>query len=1000
MSDHSPNEALELERCARARAESLLATRTEALEASALAVRDANSTLALLAQRVDALSTQALADRASLANAHEQLRRAQQQLDSVPQPVWLKDAQARYLGVNRAWEDITQIPRAACLGKTVAELVPGPGGQRALAEDLALLARGGIHRLDTFLDASGKERPVVGRQIVFLRHDGNVDGLIGSLAEVGDIVALQARAEREREQLDLALNGSGLALFDVDLVAATVNLSPQWYALMDLPARDRMHLEELGALIHPEDVPSFEEALRAVQRDPQAILDVELRLRTAGGVWRWMNVRARVGLCDAAGRAVRLVGTQADITFRKAAQDALVDARERAKRAEDEMRTAINSLSDAFVLYDAEDRLVICNERYRDLYALTADFLVPGVRFEDALREGVRRGQYPEAIGREDEWVAERMRQHLDPQGTIEQKLPDGRWLRIAEAPTADGGIVGFRADITPLKEAQARAEEANRAKSEFLANMSHEIRTPLNGILGMAGLLHDAGLGAQEREYVELIQASGQALLEIINDILDLSKIEVNRLEILPAPFSLRQLVSQIARIESVRAQNKGIALETEVDPTLPDHYLGDALRLRQIIVNLVGNALKFTETGSVRILVGRGSAAASGTPAASEASGATLRFAVRDTGIGIPPGQRSRIFEAFTQADASITRKFGGTGLGLAICTRLVHLMGGTIGVESELGHGSEFWFQLGLQQASPPAPQLAPAADAGRGRLALDGRALRVLLVEDNAINRKLATELLRRFGCDIAHAASGTTAIAAVAARLSSDGPGDGFDAILMDMQMPGMGGLEASERIRALEAGSGRSTPIIALTANAGEVDRLACARAGMCEFLSKPYTAAQLSEVLCRATGAFQVPHDDAATTPSTVRLAPGSAAPAAATDYRPDLKLACERIGGDEELLAEVAAAFVEAAPEYVDELRAALAQADASAVTRLAHTLKGSCGAIGAGAAAALAGRIEDATAGGDLAVASAELETLAGAVDATVQALLTWIVTRLQP
>jgi signal transduction histidine kinase len=365
-------------------------------------------------------------------------------------------------------------------------------------------------------------------------------------------------------------------------------------------------------------------------------------------------------------------------------------ARDRALAA---ATSAIEALDDGFILYDADDRIVICNSRMRDFYATCAELMVPGGRFEDLLREGVQRGQY---AGTPDEaWIRQRIVLHRQPGPPFEHQLADGRWIRVAESATADGGIASFRADITELKRAQVKAEAASRAKSEFLANVSHEIRTPLNGILGMAELLLDRPLGSKQREYIGLIEASGQALLAILNDILDLSMIEADKLELASAPFSLQELVSQIVRIETVRARATGVHLAARVDPGLADRWHGDAIRLRQVLVNLVGNALKFTERGTVEIRV----------EATPQPARPGLRFSVRDTGIGIAPDQVPRIFEAFTQADASISRKFGGTGLGLAICRRLVWLMGGDIGVASELGAGSEFWFSVTLSAEREP-------------------------------------------------------------------------------------------------------------------------------------------------------------------------------------------------------------------------------------------------------------------------------------------------------
>ncbi|MBN2170269.1 MAG: response regulator, partial [Candidatus Krumholzibacteriota bacterium] len=569
-------------------------------------------------------------------------------------------------------------------------------------------------------------------------------------------------------------------------------------------------------------------------------------------------------------------------------------------------------------------------------------------------------------------WSAERM------------ALLEQTGIAVGAAMQRDEAGRALARQAEALREALADAESAARAKSDFLSNISHEVRTPLNGIIGMTELALATDLDAEQREHLETIQASSRSLLRLIDDILDFTKIDQGRLRIGRSDFRLATLLPEALRPFLDTAQAKGLVLGYSVDPGVPPLLQGDPERLAQVLGHLVANAIKFTPAGEVEVNVGL---------VARDRSMATLRFTVRDTGIGVAEQERGRIFSAFSQADGGSTRRYGGTGLGLTISALLVRMMGGAIEVHSAPDEGSVFSFtaRFGISevaaedapaasqvliakaQAAPAAPESAAPAQPAAPESAAPARpdaplpapagGLRILLAEDNDVNRKLAVTLLERRGHHVTAVGTGREAVEATSREAAEAAGGRGFDLVLMDVQMPEMDGLEATRAIRRRE-GLGPRLPIVAMTAHAMSDDRQRCLEAGMDDYLSKPIQAAELFtmvEKLGQSVGTALASSGDGAPLPT-------GKDPSMDTQIF-DRAAALDRVGGDLDLLIELAGMFLEDSPRMLDQIEEAVEQGDADALTRGAHTLKGAVGNFSAQAAFDAAMNLEMIGRGGDL-------------------------------
>jgi PAS domain S-box-containing protein len=608
------------------------------------------------------------------------------------------------------------------------------------------------------------------------------------------------------------------------------------------------------------------------------------------------------------------------------------------------LREVVDAFPGTVGVKDEYGRWLFCNQTLAHLAGCTVDQVV-GASIDDLSVPP----EYAAQTKIEDE-TALRSNQTLVSRKEFVDQVGAKRQFVVRRIPLAsvDGAaprllVVGT--DMTELYAAQDAAEkarqqavDASQAKSQFLAMMSHEIRTPLNGILGMLSLAADTALTAEQRDYVEAAQSSGESLRGIINDTLDLAKIEAGRLTLEAVPVHLEALLDEALRPLATRARQKGLTFELHFEPEVPAQVMTDPVRLGQIVVNLVGNALKFTQSGSITVRV-----------ALAPNERHMLILQVADTGIGIPREKQDRIFEAFAQADESTTRTYGGTGLGLSICQELAALFGGSIRLESEVGRGSVFECTFRFADVDAASGPRHPASEP-RTPVA-SRRPLRVLIAEDNLVNKKIATALLKKLSCEVVDVTDGSLAVE----RVKSER----FDLVLMDVQMPVMDGLDATRLIRAWENECGADrVRIVALTANAMSGDDRICVAAGMDGYLSKPLDRAKLRNLI-----------ESAASTVAGSNSS-GRIRVTTATDAAPlDLNGCLERCDNDPALLAEVVSSFRATCPTMVRRLRDAVNTSDVVVVERAAGHLRTALLAVGALRASDLAGALETGSRAGDL-------------------------------
>ncbi|KPF47641.1 hypothetical protein IP87_00985 [beta proteobacterium AAP121] len=664
--------------------------------------------------------------------------------------------------------------------------------------------------------------------------------------------ALEADLRKRENQLWFALNEAMDGLWDWNVSTGEVFFSPQLKRMLGYgPDEMTPTLSSWSDNVHPEDAAAVQRLLTEHVQGRRARYEARYRLRNRSGQWLWVVDRGRVCERDARGAATRVVGMVQDITQERAAQEALA-------RSEAEQRALIAALPDIVMRLDRQGRHLYVSERIGTLSSIPVAQMIGRTHRQLGLPaalcdelDAVVHGVFSTGLPRESEFEVDTPLGHR----TIS-------WRVVAEQegpPEALQSVLAVCRDITEQRQAanelarhrlrleelvaertealnvaKTQAEAANRAKSRFLANMSHELRTPLGAIIGMTGLARQRAADTTQSDQLDKAAQASQHLLQLINDILDLSKIEAERMALEAGAFQLGPLLEGVSQLAAHRAQEKGLCFAVMLPPALAQQGLmGDALRLKQVLLNLIDNAIKFTQEGEVRVEVGTTDTAPPGCQG--------LRLAVHDSGIGIDEASCERLFKPFEQADNSTTRRYGGTGLGLAISRELVRMMGGDIQVHSQPGQGSVFEVQLALPTTQPAPVARGPARAEGlRAQLAQAHAGRPVLVADDDPVSREVAAALLRRAELAVHLAADGEEAVA-LAARQR-------FALVLMDMQMPRLNGLDAARRLR--EDGLNRHTPIVALTANAFDDDRKRCLEAGMDEHLTKPIDMAALYEKL------------------------------------------------------------------------------------------------------------------------------------------------------
>jgi PAS domain S-box-containing protein len=904
--------------------------------------------------------------------------------DSCPIGIFVTDPKARTLYVNKAYrEDAGWSEEQVEPDKWLTRIHPEDAPKfMGIIED-ALQKRASFKSERRTLRDDGQWRWFESNVAPRFSQVGEFLGLIGTSRDVTDRVQAEQALHATRELVQSTMDALSSHICVLDEAGTIIAVNQAWrdFAEDNGPANCDEALDadawrsRVGEGSNYVDVcrrskgedsaeaEEFADGIEAVLIGERNLYSKEYACH-APGVPRWFLGRVTRFFSNG---IPRIVIEHINITERKQAEELLTQTTDR-------LALAASAGGAGIWFRDLVNGGVHWDDQIYRLYATTKDELSPSTEAFLAFVHLEDRGRVEEELN-----SALRGEKEFDSQFRI--VWPDGsiRHLRANALVKWDASgkpvqMVGTNRDITSQKEAanlllesnlrlqvesehalesSFAAEQANAAKSEFLANMSHEIRTPMNGVIGMVGLLLDTELTAEQRRYAEIARASGESLLQVINDILDFSKIEANKLELETIDFNLRILLDHLDSILSASAKTSGIELRCIADPAAPTQLRGALGRLLQILINLAGNAIKFTEKGEVVVSV---------TLEEKGEFDCLLRFSVRDTGIGIPEENFGLLFNKFSRVESSTSQKYSGTGLGLAISKQLVELMGGSVGVTSEVGTGSEFWFKVRLELSLGPNVRPVGANLKTETAAKLMGR---VLIADDDSTNREVISGMLRKLGLRAEAVANGAEAV-----NVLESTP---YDLVLMDMRMPEMDGIEATRHIRDLHSAVlNHDIPIIALTANAMQSDRQACLAAGMNDFLPKPIRKAELRNALKKWLHAGDV----------AIPVATGKVVPSRTVDDKADIfdrAGVLGRMEGDNELAQIVFAAFLEDIPGRIQALKDFVKSGDTVGSARLAHSIKGASANVGGERLRNMASVMEKAANAGDLHSVAARMANL---------------------
>jgi two-component system sensor histidine kinase/response regulator len=754
-------------------------------------------------------------------------------LDATDAVVSVKDLEGRYMLVNKEWCRVLGRSSEMTIGRTAFDLLPHDVATPLVENDRQVMNTRQTVRCEEKLPQGPEARTYMSNTFPLFDEDGTLYAIGAISVDISEVKRQAEALRKSEERFDLTVRGSGDGLWDHDPATGEMWFSDRFRELLGYSNEQEYPnvAESWSDGLHPDDREATLQAF-ASHLESDVPYDVEYRLKTKTGQYRWYHARG-ISLRNDTGRSYRAAGSITDITDQKQAAQALAASEERS-------RSLLESAPDGMMIADDQARIVMVNAQFETLFGLTKEEII-GQTIEVLLPERFR----TKHVGQRNSFFEKPSARKMGSSMELYARRKDGSEfpaeISLSPLQTDDGILVSSSIrDISERKQAEdelikARraAEAANQAKSDFLANMSHEIRTPMNGIMGMTELALGTELTNEQREFLTTIESSADSLLSLINDILDFSKIEAKKLELDPVNFELRERIGETLSTLAARAHDKGLELVFDVDPEVPESFVGDVHRIRQILVNLLGNAIKFTEQGEIVMRIEL---------ASQVEQCVTLRFAVKDTGIGLPPEKIETIFQPFEQADVSTTRKYGGTGLGLAICVRLVELMGGEMKVESELGRGTTFSFTADLQIGEhSPAKHVAMPPQEFRG--------LRVLVIDDNETNRRILARMLENWGMDSVVVDSAAKGLQALQASLDDQPIG----LVVSDVNMPDMDGFMFAQQVKDHQAL--KNTPIILLTSANRSGDSALCRQLGIAAHLIKPARQSFLFDAIATSVG-------------------------------------------------------------------------------------------------------------------------------------------------